>query len=309
VGFALAGGLGIALMTRLRRSDLRTGWIVATGGAFLACAVAFSYAKGIFHPYYVSLLAPFTAALVGGTVGLLRSRSFAPHLVLPAAVIGGVAGELAVLRNVSGFDGLDTVITVVGVGCALALALLEPRRLRAGVLALALGVLLIAPASWSVQTLGHPTNGTFPAGGPAASGFAGGPPGGGGMFGGETGSLSAASAYAKAHGGGAVVIASQSGAAGSIVATGADVAGIGGFSGRESTISISWLAQQVAAGRVRWVLVGSGGAGGMPNDARQGSTAALDAVARTCKRVAGSTGSGTLYDCAGAAARLAAAAA
>ena len=69
VGFALVGGVAILVGSRLRRADARTGWLIATGGAFLGGAVAFSAAQGIFHPYYVSLLAPFTAALVGGGAG------------------------------------------------------------------------------------------------------------------------------------------------------------------------------------------------------------------------------------------------
>ncbi len=132
------------------------------------------------------------------------------------------------------------------------------------------------------------------------------------MFGGDSASVTQAAKYAKAHGGGTVVVASQSGASQSIIASGAHVAGIGGFSGRESSVSISWLAGQVKSGNVRWVLVQSQG-GGMPNDGRQGSTSALDAVAKTCKKVSsaawsGTSGSGTLYDCSGSAAALAAAA-
>src|SRR4029077_5880353 len=69
LGAALAGGLGIAALSRLRRTDPRTGWIVAVGGAFGVTAVAFSFAGGIFHPYYTALPAPFAAALVGATVG------------------------------------------------------------------------------------------------------------------------------------------------------------------------------------------------------------------------------------------------
>ncbi len=56
-------------------------------------------------------------------------------------------------------------------------------RVRMVALGVALAGLLAAPASWSAQTLGHATNGTFPAGGPASAGFGGGgmggPPGGG----------------------------------------------------------------------------------------------------------------------------------
>ncbi|HVW47437.1 MAG TPA: glycosyltransferase family 39 protein, partial [Solirubrobacterales bacterium] len=39
LGAALAGGLGIAALSRLRRGDRRTGWIIAVGGAFAVTAV------------------------------------------------------------------------------------------------------------------------------------------------------------------------------------------------------------------------------------------------------------------------------
>src|SRR3954471_13459970 len=45
LGFAIVGGLGIALASRLRRADARTGWLIAVGGAFLASAVVFSFAE------------------------------------------------------------------------------------------------------------------------------------------------------------------------------------------------------------------------------------------------------------------------
>ena len=54
LGFAVVAGLGLAVACRLRRTDARTGWLLATGGAFLITAVAFSRAQGIFHPYYVA---------------------------------------------------------------------------------------------------------------------------------------------------------------------------------------------------------------------------------------------------------------
>jgi 4-amino-4-deoxy-L-arabinose transferase-like glycosyltransferase len=65
LGVALVGGLVIIASTRLRRGEPRSAWIIAVGGSFLATAVIFSVAQGIFHPYYVSLPAPFSAALVG----------------------------------------------------------------------------------------------------------------------------------------------------------------------------------------------------------------------------------------------------
>src|SRR4051812_25696390 len=74
LGVAVVGGVAILVTSRLRRRDPRTGWLIAVGGAFVTTAFALSSAKGIFHPYYTSLLAPFTAVLVGaGVVQIVRS--------------------------------------------------------------------------------------------------------------------------------------------------------------------------------------------------------------------------------------------
>ena len=51
LGFALVGAVGIVVASGLRRSDARSGWVIAVGGAFGVCAVAFSAAEGICHPY------------------------------------------------------------------------------------------------------------------------------------------------------------------------------------------------------------------------------------------------------------------
>jgi 4-amino-4-deoxy-L-arabinose transferase-like glycosyltransferase len=86
VGFALVSAIGLLIATRLRRADARSGWLVVVGGAFATTAVLFSFASGIFHPYYVSLLAPFAAALVGaGAAQLLGGRRGARIHVRPRA--------------------------------------------------------------------------------------------------------------------------------------------------------------------------------------------------------------------------------
>jgi 4-amino-4-deoxy-L-arabinose transferase-like glycosyltransferase len=346
LGFALVSGLAILVGSRLRRGDTRTGWLIAVGGAFLACAVVFSAAEGIFHPYYVSLLAPFTAALIGGGVGqFLRAERSTLWLAPVAVVIGGVV-ELAVLNNTSGAPTwATTLIIVTGIVAVAAFVAERSKQVRAIALAVALAGLVAAPAAWSAQTLGHATQGTFPAGGPANAGFAGGPGGGrmgggppgfggqggggqaapggttfgppngtapgatnggtqaapgggtqsapgggtagganggtfgggrggGGPFGGNSAALTEAVAYVKSHGGGTIGVSSQSGAASAIIDSGADVAGIGGFSGRESEVSVAWLKQAVADGRIRWVLV-DGNQGFGPQDGRTGASAVM----------------------------------
>jgi hypothetical protein len=127
--------------------------------------------------------------------------------------------------------------------------------------------------------------------------------------------------YVKTHGGGTIAVSSQSSAATAITQSGAQVAGIGGFSGRESSVTVSWLAQEVRAGRIRWVLGSAQGATGgptLPGDTRSGSTSALAAAAKVCTAVSlpsssttssaasatGGAGAQTLYDCSGRAGTL-----
>ena len=125
------------------------------------------------------------------------------------------------------------------------------------------------------------------------------------MFGGDSQSLTQAVAYAKAHGGGTIAVSSQSGAAGQLISTGADVAAIGGFSGRESQVSVRWLADAVAQGRIRWVLTDGSGGGGMPRDGRIGASEVMAVVAKVGDPVSSVSG---LYDLQGKAEALLAAA-
>jgi 4-amino-4-deoxy-L-arabinose transferase-like glycosyltransferase len=349
VGFALVAVAAGLVASRLRRGDPATGWLIAAGGAFVTIAVTFSFASGIFHPYYVSELAPFTAALVGAGCAQALARGRSGRIVGPLALLAGLATVLEVAHNVAGVPGWTVpVALVLAVPAAVVLALPNMRvTVRHAALAAGLAALLAAPAAWAVQTLNHPTNGTFPAGGPlerAGSGGPGGPggggrgpagfrtpgaggfggrppggvqgaqarrfmgggpaggPGGGGLGGADDAAVAKAVAYAGAHGGGAVATSSQTGAEAQVIA-GADVAGIGGFSGHESAVTPAWLADAVDAGRIRWVLTTSGGFHA-PGDTRAGSSSVMTVVTKTCAK----TSVSGLYDCAGKAGALRAAA-
>jgi hypothetical protein len=229
----------------------------------------------------------------------------------PLAIAGGFVTELMVLHHTDG--SLNWVVPLLVIALAAVAGAhaggLSP-RVRRAVAAAAIAVLLLAPATWAAQTLGHATSSTFPAGGPASagSGFGGAPPGGGGgfaprggiasggggPFGGNSTALTQAAAYVKAHGGGTIAVSSQQGASDAIIGSGVNVAALGGFSGRESEVSISWLKQAVQDGRVRYVLV-DGSSGGMPNDSRVGSKSIMAYAAQVGKKVLTSNGA-VLYD-------------
>ena len=374
LGFSFVGVVALVVLTRLRRDDPRTGWLLVVGGALLSTVAVFSFASGIFHPYYVSFLAPFGAAFVGAGAGLALRRGGSARVVAPLAIAGGTVTELVVLGETGGqLSWAVPLVIAAGAACAVGLGLARAPRVRGALLAAALVALLAAPSVWAAETLGHATSSTFPTGGPAsasagapggpggpgAGGFAGrppagfaGPPSGGfggpppggfagptaGGFGGlpgapgqgggpggpggmgpDSSTIDAAASYAAAHGGGTIGVSSQSSAATAIVSSDADVAGLGGFSGRESSVTASWIAAEVRAGRLRWVLTDSTQSQRLPGDTRQGSAAAFAAVQRACRAVSISTartrtgtatGSGgtartTLYDCRGRADSLA----
>jgi hypothetical protein len=338
--------------------------LIVVGGALLTTVVTFSFAGGIFHPYYVSLLAPFVAALVGAGVGEMlpapygRASSMRSAAVIaPLAIGAGVVTELVVLGNLNGaLSWAVSLVIVAGVGSVILLATRLSGTGRAAIVGVALAALMAAPATWAAETLGHATNGTFPAGGSVSAsldgpggargtgggGLAGrgfGPPpgagimpgaqgggfapgatpgaqgtfgpggaggfggsGAGGMFGGNGATLIAAINYAKAHGDGTIGVASQSTAAATILTSNANVAGLGSFSGRESSISARWIASEVRSGHLRWVLADTGAGARLPGDTRAGSQAAIGAVEKACRSVTVTTSGGTsftMYDCQG----------
>ncbi len=136
LGVAIVGGLGLLAVTRLRRSDPRTGWLLLVGGAFLTTAVAFSRAEGIFHPYYVSQLAPFIAALVGATAALILGRGTVARIAGTAAVLAGVVAEIAILRdNPDSLSWWPGLLAAGGVLAAVGLAVVLAPKARALIVA------------------------------------------------------------------------------------------------------------------------------------------------------------------------------
>jgi hypothetical protein len=293
---------------------------------------------------------PSSAALAGAGVATAVRGGLGAPLAGAALLAAGVAVELIVIHDYPGqLHWLEIALPAVCGVAAVSLFIAESRRAHAGAIAAGVAALLIAPAIWAFDTLGYPTQSTFPAGGPASlasdfggfggfggrrraffaappsgapgapagsaplfgptgggsgaggGSFAGGSPRFGGGFGGLGGSgiPSSVISYVDSHGGGTIAVSSQTTAASEILDPHANVAGIGGFTGAETDPSVAWLAQEVAAGRIRWVYTTGTtfGFGGRP-----GASAALAAAEQACTPVAAASSS--LYDCAGKAAAL-----
>jgi 4-amino-4-deoxy-L-arabinose transferase-like glycosyltransferase len=246
LGFAFVSGVGLLVLTRLRRRDPNTGWLLAVGGAGVTSAVVFSMAQGIFHPYYVSFLAPFSAALIGAGAAVILRGGLITRVLAPLAIGSGVATELAVMHSEESYKWLEPIVIGVAIAAAIVLAVLTRPRVRLIAISAALATLSIAPAAWAVDTLGHATSSTFPTGGPESAGGGFGGPGG---FGGRGG-----------FGGG--------GFGGGGFGGGGGVAGRGGFPGARgstataSTGGIAGLFGNAGSARRRRAFAGGGFPGG-----------------------------------------------
>jgi 4-amino-4-deoxy-L-arabinose transferase-like glycosyltransferase len=272
-------------------------------GTWLLTAAAFFSAAGMFHRYYLVMLGPPIAALVGigGPALWAAYRRGSPRgWLLPLALLTTVAVQLRILADYPEWsDRLSLLVGGLGVAAALTLVAgrVWPRlrRAAAAIAAAAGGVtLLVAPAIWAGYPLAD-TGGMrnmLPFAGPLASGAVG-PFGGPGPFvvppsgaalppGGlpPPGMDGAAAdprlvSYVQANRGGStflLAVPSAMQAAPLILATGEPVMALGGFTGADHILTTKRLASLVAQGTVRFFLLpatsglpgGPPGLGGFP---------------------------------------------
>ena len=298
----LIGGLWLTL--RARRTDLsRAGYLMWGGWALFYLAI-FSVATGVIHPYYTVVAAPALAALVGGgSLALWRlgreQRWFA--WLLPAAVAGTAILSASLLNRNSGYaPGLATTVIIAGSLAAVGLLLVISRLVNHKavaliVVALSLVAVLGGPSAYAFSTVSKSVTGSFASAGPDSSGQVilasrgGGVDGGGGQPGTTTTVDSALITYLEANQGTAKYIVAVEGAQSGesiILASGDAVMVMGGFNGSDPAPTLAEFEQMVAAGTIRYVLVGAGGAG-----AQGGAPAGF---ASTASSASGSTDSATV---------------
>jgi 4-amino-4-deoxy-L-arabinose transferase-like glycosyltransferase len=168
------------------------GWVL-WGGWLLVVGVMLSFAKGIMHPYYTTMMAPAVGALTGA--GLVhfwrwhRTASGTKRLLLPLAIVLSVGWAFAVVaRDLdwhpwAGYVALGTGIVAVGA------LVIRRRNVTLAGLALGLTAVLAVPGAWSVigavnsdDTFGGANPAAGPVGGMFGSGRGGLPGGLGALF-------------------------------------------------------------------------------------------------------------------------------
>ncbi|MBC3797676.1 glycosyltransferase family 39 protein [Acetobacterium tundrae] len=253
----------------------------------------FSFTTGLFHPYYLIMLAPPIAALTGiGMVSMweLYQKGGWKAWILPAALIVDAAVELLVLSYYYTTSGLTLYLMIAtGALCfvgALMLGILNvikdkenpsERKKKLKLIFAGVGLLglVIAPTVWSGTTLFYAESSSMPSAGLelASSNDKGG--NNGGMS--STENTDKLVSYLKAHTTNEkylLAVSSANGYASDIIIKyGEPVMSFGGFSGSDNILTLNEFKQMVADGEIRYAMInGGGGAGGINEIGDDGET-------------------------------------
>ncbi len=247
------------------RRDPQLACTLVLGGWFFTEAVVLSLSKGIVHPYYISALAPGTAAMAGAGIASLYRLSTGRIGILglalaAAGILGTVASEAVQMhREHYHVPWVPVLIAaaVILLGALTLIAFLRSPRTAPGVavvLAATLALLLVVPTGYAASTWLAPVQATFPAAGPTQA------PGHGGIgLNKQDEALTLALAhYLKTHGATPrfelLTVASDTAAP--FILLGMKAASAGGYSGDTPALSGPQLARLVEKHEARYVMLG-----------------------------------------------------
>ncbi|EKS4343492.1 glycosyltransferase family 39 protein [Clostridium sporogenes] len=241
--------------------------------------VYFSFTKGLFHPYYLTMLAPPISALAGiGVVSMweLYNEKGWKSWILPVALIADGLTQILILSyyyNISNTAKiLTTIVAVLCIVSSIILAIVNLRKNKKDILkfknikfkkslvTIALMGLLITPLVCSATTIFYPVSGTFPSAGLSLitnkqkDGF--------NMDNSNSGNTKLIE-FLKSHKTNEkylLVTSSTNGYASDIIInTGESVMALGGFFGTDKVITLDEFKKLVSNGEVRYVMVGGMG--------------------------------------------------
>lgn len=278
---ALFGLIAATIKERLNKSfdNKRKLSLVLWSMWLLPEFIYFSFTKGLFHPYYLTMLAPPIAALAGiGIVSIweLYNEEGWKSWILPVALIADGLTQILILSyyyNISNTAKiLTTIVAVLCIVSSIILAMMNLTKNKKDILkfknikfkkslvTIALMGLLITPLVCSATTIFYPMSGTFPSAGLSLmtnkqkDGF--------NMDNSNSGNTKLIE-FLKSHKTNEkylLVTSSTNGYASDIIInTGESVMALGGFFGTDKVITLDEFKKLVNNGEVRYVMVGGMG--------------------------------------------------
>ncbi|MEG6565774.1 glycosyltransferase family 39 protein [Thermoanaerobacterium saccharolyticum] len=268
---AIFGFLAEILRKRLKRpfDDSRKLSLILLISWLVPVFIYFSFTTGMFHPYYLTMMAPPIAALTGiGIVSMweMYQEGGAKSWLLPLSLVADGLVELLILYYHYNTSNLTKYImlsvTVLSIGSAIVLSLMifaknSGFKVKKAMLTLGVIGLLIAPTVWSATTLFYPMNGTMPSAGLELATS-------GNRYGFGSGNINSSAdskliSFLEKNKGSAkylLVVSSSQSADSIIIKTGEPVMALGGFSGSDNILTLSQFKELVKKGEVRYVMTG-----------------------------------------------------
>jgi len=265
------------------------GWLIIH-------AIVFSLTSGTIHPYYVIVMAPAIAALVGATLPTLW-QTYKNHkflwLFLPAAIGLTTYTSYIILGYKNYLPILSTIVLVTG-GASIILLIINKFKSFKPIqyLAIITGVTscLIGPAYFTLTTINVSHTGSIPTSGPS----------------GTSGKTNNESSQANSqlinflltNQGSAdwiIAVASANESAPIQITSGQPVMAIGGFKGNDNIITLEEFKQLVADGKIKYYLSSNGNNRGGPSGNGNSSISSWATTNGTIVDY-GNTSEGTLYD-------------
>lgn len=175
---------GFWLTRRARRTDATRAALIVWGGWLIVNAGVFSFMEGTIHPYYVVVLSPAVAAIVGiGVAEFWRGRrNSVTRRTAALALLATVIWSFALMQREAP-DWLPWVRWVLLIGGSVTSVLIFLGRgrpgtgsVRRGAAGLAVAALVfggLGSAAWTLATVGNAHSGSIPTSGPSAAGESG----------------------------------------------------------------------------------------------------------------------------------------
>ena len=273
---ALAGGgLMLWILRKTPRTNRGRAAVIFWMLWLLIHIVIFSMTSGVIHPYYVVVMAPAVAALVGISLPFLwgaytRRKPYA--WLLPLLVGVTAVTTVIILRYAGTMTWLIWTVGLLGLAGMIGLLvnLYMPRRwLQNLVIIAAITACTLAPTVYTLATVNVTHTGSIPTAGPNSTA----------MQGSNNESSQADSQlvqYLVEHQNGAtwlVAVASANESAAIQLTSGQPVMAVGGFNGSDTPLTLDQFKQLVKAGKVKYYAISSYGRGGGPGGSNNEITA------------------------------------
>lgn len=260
----IGGGLMLWILRRTPRDNRGRAAVVFWLMWLLTHMVIFSMTSGTIHPYYVVVLAPAVAALIGISVPFLWTayRRHSPlAIAVPLIVLATTIVSIILLSYSSAYMVYAWIVGITGLAATgvLAFNLWQPslalRRLGA---ICAIVACMTGPVVYTCTTLVTAHTGSIPTAGLSGTAMAG--------SNNESATVSSALAtYLLEHQGNAtwiVAVASANQSAAIQLSTGQPVMAVGGFNGNDTPLTLDQFKAIIKEGKLKYYAVSSSGRGG-----------------------------------------------